>query len=368
MKELYERYMKVYEDSEDIIEDLKKEFTKDEMKEIFDDLDFEFKDPQTKDVIAERMADEKFYEAVKKDEGEITIKFSKGKEETKEKLISTMNILEKLIQEESQNIQKFWKGLKKEADKGLKDIKSTHKKHWDEIENKWGIKSDKFQKKLDETGIPKEEVEELEEKWEQLLNEMNSGIKDIRGEMKRKREDIKEIIYEYIGESQRIIQDDEKDMRDLYPLWFDMIKDIRDEVEKSKDVLKVEEAELLETWEELSTKVRKEVKDLAEEHQEEADELLKIWISISGNMDKMLDQIPDKYYDMYSDFWKKTRIKRPDIKEKIIGLSEEYSELMKDPLKPIRSTYEKILRPSKDEIEELKDRIAKLEEKLEEKD
>ncbi|MGM0406326.1 MAG: hypothetical protein ACQEQM_09335 [Thermoplasmatota archaeon] len=368
MKELHERYMKIYEDSEDIIEDLKKEFTKEEMKEIFEDLNFDFKDSQTKDVIAERMQDVKFYEAVKEQEGEITIKVSKGKEEKKEKLISTLNILENLIQEESQNIQKFWKGLKKEADKGLKDIKSTHKKHWDDIEDKWGIKSDRFQKELDETGIPKEELEELEQRWGKLLKEMNSGLKDIRGEMKMKREDIKEIIYEYIGDSQRIIQDEKKDMRDLYPLWFDMIKDIRDEVEKSKDVLKVEEAELLETWEELSTKIRKEVKDLADEHQEEADELFKIWISISEDMEKMLDQIPDKYYDMYSDFWKKTRIKRPDIKEKIMSLSDEYSELMKDPLKSIRSTYKKILGPSKDEIEELKERIAELEEKLEEKD
>lgn len=372
MKELYERYIKIYESSEDIIKDLQDELTKDEMKEIFEDLDFEFKDSQNKDKIAERMADEKFYEAVKEksEEGEITIKVSKGKEEqTKEKLVSTYHILEELFQEESYNILKFWQNLKTDMDKGFKDIKSTHKKHMEEIQEKWGIKSDEFQKELDETDIPKEDLEELERRWEELLVEINESLKVIKTEIKSKKEDIKEIIYEYIGDSQRIIQDEDKDMKDLYPLWFDMIKDVREEVEKSKETIEMEEIKMLGTWDELSTTIHKELKNLAEEHQEEAGQLMEIWVSISEDMDKLLEQIPDKYYDIYGEFWKKVRIKKPDIKDKIKQLSKDYSELMKDPLKPIRATYKKLAKPSKEEeIQELKERIAKLEKKLEEKD
>ncbi|MFO7791353.1 MAG: hypothetical protein R6W73_00020 [Candidatus Saliniplasma sp.] len=379
MNELYERYMEVHENAEDeeLISDLKNEFTKEEMKEIFEDLEFEFKESQNKDKIAERMADKKFYEAVteKEEEGDITIKVSKDKSEekseegTKEKMVSTFNILEDLFQEESYNILKFWQNLKKEMDKGLEDIKNTHKKHMDKIGKRWDIKSDIFQEELEKTEIPKEDLVELEKKWKELHVEMSESLKEIRDEMKSKKADIKEIIYEYIGDSQRIIEDEEMEMRDLYPLWFDMIKDVREELETSKETLEIEEIKLLETWDELSTKIRKEVKDLAEEHQEEAGDLLKIWMSISEDMDKLLEQIPDKYYDIYGEFWKGFRIKRPDLKYKLMQLTEEYSDLMKDPLKSIKSTYEKLTKSSKeDEVEQLKERIARLEKKLEEKD
>lgn len=374
MKELYERYVKIYESSEDIKSDLKEEFTRDEMQEIFEDLDFEFKGSQNKDQISERMADEKFYEAVKdkSDEEEITIKVKKGEEDTKEKLISTLNILQDLLQDESVTIKKFWKNLKKEADKGLEDVKSASRKHWDKIDEKWDLKSDRFQKHLDElekSDIPDEELEELEERWGKITTQLDKRITDIREEMKGKKEDVKEIIYEYIGESQAIIEDDEKDMGDLYPLWFDMVKDIRDELEVSRDALEEKEIELIKTWDELSTDLRKELKKLAKEHEEEMEELFKIWISISEDVDKLLEQLPDKYYDIYGELWKGLRKKRPEIKFRLKELSEEYSELIKDPMKSIKTTYKKFTKRSKDEeIQELKKRIAKLEEKLDEED
>ncbi|MFW5898740.1 MAG: hypothetical protein ACOCT7_02670 [Candidatus Saliniplasma sp.] len=374
MKELYERYVKIYESSEDIKSDLKEEFTRDEMQEIFEDLDFEFKGSQNKDQISERMADEKFYEAVKEKsgEGEITIKVKKGEEDTKEKLISTLNILQDLLQDESVTIKKFWKNLKKEADKGLEDVKSTSRKHWDKIDEKWDLKSDRFQKHLDElekSDIPDEELEELEERWGKITTQLDKRITDIREEMKGKKEDVKEIIYEYIGESQAIIEDDEKDMGDLYPLWFDMVKDIRDELEVSRDALEEKEIELIKTWDKLSTDLRKELKKLAREHEEEMEELFKIWISISEDVDKLLEQLPDKYYDIYGELWKGLRKKRPEIKFRLKELSEEYSELIKDPMKSIKTTYKKFTKTSKDEeIQELKKRIAKLEEKLDEED
>ncbi|MFW6142272.1 MAG: hypothetical protein ACOC53_06915 [Candidatus Saliniplasma sp.] len=374
MKELYERYVKIYENSEDIKSDLKEEFTRDEMQEIFVDLDFEFKGLQNKDQISKRMADEKFYEAVKEKSGEreITIKVKKGEEDTKEKLISTLNILQDLLQDESVTIKKFWKNLKKEADKGLEDVKSTSRKHWDKIDEKWDLKSDRFQKHLDElekSDIPDEELEKLEERWGKLTTQLDKRIKDIREEMKGKKEDVKEIIYEYIGESQAIIEDDEKDMGDLYPLWFDMVKDIRNELEVSRDALEKKEIELIKTWDGLSTDLRKELKNLAKEHEEEMEELFKIWISISEDVDKLLEQLPDKYYDIYGELWKGFRKKRPEIKLKLKELSEEYSELIKDPMKSIKTTYKKFTKTSKDEeIQELKKRIAKLEKKLDEED
>jgi len=373
MKELYERYIKIYERSEEINKELQEEFTKDEMKKIFEDLDFDFKDSQNKDKVAERMADKKFYEAVKdkSEEGDITIKVSKemSKEETKEKLISTFGILEDMFQEESYNILVFWQNLKKEMDKGLKDLKTTYRKHLDEIEEEWDIRSSEFEDELEKSEIPQEDLEELERRWEELIIEVNESVNNIQDEMKDKKEDIKEIIYEYIGDSQRIIEDEDLAMRDLYPLWFDMIKDVRGKLEDSKGIIEKEEKKLVESWKELSKNVRKELKQLTEEHQKEAEELLKIWISISEDMDKLLEQIPDKYYERYGELLKQFRIKSPDLKFKIMELTDEYSDLLKDPLKPIKSTYKKFTKSTNEkEIEELKDRIARLEKKLEEKD
>lgn len=415
MKELYERYIGLYEKTEkdDLVSGLKSEFTKDEMKEIFENLEFEFKESQNKDQIAERMADKGFHDRVKKEteadeevEGEkergesekIEIKESENTEETgeeselegdaievevasktndediaKEKLTSTLKTLEELVQEESILIKRFWKNLKKETDKGVKDITGVSKKYLDEIQDIWNIRTDKFQSDIDElkdTDIPEEDLKELRDRWQKLVKQVNQHLDEISDEIDDKKKVIKEIVYEYIGESQRIMEDEEKEMRDLYPLWFDMIGDIREELKSGRKNLEKKEEELLETWGRLSEKVRLEVMKLAEEHEEEAGELLNIWMSLKEDIDEKMEDLPKRYHDIYGKFWKDFGIKkRAPMKDKLMDMSEQYSDILQDSIKSIKSKYQRFVKPSKeDEIEKLKERIARLEEKLDEKD
>jgi len=378
MKELYERYIEIYDDAEDLIEDLKDGFTKDEMKEIFQSLELEFDTSHNKDQISKRMADKGFYERVKDElkDDEIDIKLlddADVDEVTKEKLFLTLETLQKMFLEESELIQSFWKNLKKEADKSIGEIRDASKKHIEEIQETWDIKTDKFQEDIEELAegdIPEEDLEDLEEGWEELVIKINTRLEQIRDEIKRKKGDIKEIIYEYIADSQRIMEDDDKDMRDLYPLWFDMIKDVREELEQSREALEEKEEGLLKTWNDLSDKVQIEVMKLAEEHEEEAGELVKIWTSMAEDIDKRMEELPKKYRDIYGKFWKEFGMKKGiPVKDRIMKISQEYSDLFQDPLKSLKETYSKYFEPKeKDEIDELKERIAKLEKKLEEKD
>ncbi len=57
------------------------------------------------------------------------------------------------------------------------------------------------------------------------------------------------------------------------------------------------------------------------------------------------------------------------MKDKLMDMSEQYSDILQDSIKSIKSKYQRFVKPSKeDEIEKLKERIARLEEKLDEKD
>ncbi len=378
--ELLERYLKVYEmkeDADDLLEELKEEFLKEEMEEIFEKCDMEVKTGWTKDEMAEEMLSEDFYEKV------VTIlkPSEEKKEEKSEKRKSVFSPSEflkgiDLDFSEKDYMKKFWRDLQKEAETGLEDFKISPEKYWLEIEKMWKEQSEIIQKNIErlaKTKIPEDDVEKLKNEWNKFTQEMSFHLKEIPIEIELKKNSISGIIEKHTDESKEIMSDSERELRELYPLWFDMVKKVREELEEGRNVLENKEEELYDTWENFSNTISEELEELSEEYPA-ADDLLDKWNLISKKLDVKISKVPEKHDHIYRDFWESLGKKRPKLARKIEEITEktekDYMNMIEDALEPIRETYEQMIKPDKkkkDEIKELKERIAELEKKLDEK-
>ncbi|MFW5946158.1 MAG: hypothetical protein ACOCSJ_03040 [Candidatus Natronoplasma sp.] len=379
--ELYERYLEVYdEDEEDdkLMEKFKDEFLRDEMEDILESFEIELNSNWVKDDMASQMLSTELYKRVKdavaesSEEEDETVETGSKEPSTSAKLFGDFDI------GAPSYIKKFWKEMQKEVDKNLKDIKISPEKYWLEIEKMWEEQSEVIKKNIEmlaKTKLPEEDVENLKSEWEDFTEEMNFHLKEIPLEIELKRESISDIIEEHTKESRKIMADPERKIRDLYPLWFDMIKEVREELEEGRNRLEDKEEELSDTWDEFSESITHELRELAEDH-DEAKKLLDKWDLISDKLDKKMVKIPEKHDDIYKEFWESLGRKKPKLAKKIEEFTEitekDYMDRIENVLEPIRSTYEKMMKPKekdeKEEIEELKERISELEKRLEEKD
>jgi len=385
-QELYERYLEVYDEEEEddrLMEKFKNEFLRDEMEEFLESLEIEIKSDWIKDDMAYQMLSIDIYESVKdivreeseeeksKEEKKVEIKTGSKERYEPTKLFGDFGIGAPTY------IKRFWKEMQKEVDKNLKDFKISPEKYWIEIEKMWEEQSKVLKKNIErlaKTELPEEDVEKLKSEWEAFTEEMNFHLKEIPLEIELKRESIGDIIKDHTEESRDIMGDPERKLRDLYPLWFDMVKEVREELEDGRKMLEEKEEDLSDTWDEFSESISQELRELAEEH-DEAKKLLEKWDLISDKLDKKMSKIPEKHDDIYKEFWENLGRKRPKLAKKIEEFTEltekDYMDRIENVLEPIRSTYEKMIKPKKkdekDEIKELKERIAELEKKLEEK-
>ncbi len=379
-KELYERYLEVYdkeEDKDEIREILKDEFLKDEMEDLLASLDIEIQTGWTKDDMADQMLSVDFYEVVKGRLGKYGEEKEESEPEVKEEKFEPSKFFEGFTSEGPRYIKKFWEDMQKEVDKNLPGFKISPEKYWLEIEELWEEQSQVIKKNIERlarTELPDEDVDRLKAEWNKFSEEMNFHLKEIPLEIELRRETLNEIIEEHTEESRKIIADTDRKIRELYPLWFDMIKDIREELEEGRSSLEDKEEQLYDTWDEFSGTISEELKKMAEEN-ETAENLLKKWSMISDRIDEKISKVPEKHDDIYRDFWENLGKEKPKLAKKIEELSEfterDYMESIENLLEPIRSTYEKMIKPKETEkdkkISDLESRIAELEEKLEEK-
>jgi len=377
VEKLYERYLEVYDEEEDdkLMEKFKNEFLREEMEQLLENLEIEIKSDWVKDDMAYKMISTDFYERVKGKVGESSeekeVEVKKGQEESfaPTKLFGDFSI------GAPSYIKKFWREMQKEVDKNLKDFKISPEKYWVEIEKMWEEQSKVVKKNIEmlaKKELPEEDVEKLKSEWKDFTKEMNFHLKEIPLEIELKRESISDIIEEHTEESREIMADPDKTLRDLYPLWFDMVKEVREELEDARNRLEDKEEALSDTWDEFSESISQELRELAEEH-DEAKKLVEKWSLISDKLDKKMSKIPEKHDDIYKEFWESVGRKKPKLAKKIEEFTklteEDYIDKIENVLEPIRSTYEKMMKNKekneKEEIKELKKRISELEKKLE---
>jgi len=378
--ELYERYLEVYDEEEEddkLMKKFKDEFLREEMEQILESFDIELKSDWVKDDMAYEMISTDLYKKVEEavtessEEEEETVETEFEEDLTPTKLFGDFNI------GAPNYIKKFWKEMQKEVDKNLKDFKISPEKYWLEIEKMWEEQSEVVKKNIEmlaKTKLPEEDVEKLKNEWEAFTEEMNFHLKEIPLEIELKRESISDIIEEHTKESREIMADPGRKISDLYSLWFDMVKEVREELEEGRNRLEDKEEELSDTWDEFSESISHELRELAEDH-DEAKKLLDKWDLISDKLDKKMVKIPEKHDDIYKEFWESLGRKKPKLAKKIEEFTEltekDYMNRIEKVLEPIRSTYEKMTKPKekdeKEEIKELKERITELEKKLEEK-
>ncbi|MBS3789461.1 MAG: hypothetical protein KGY66_00910 [Candidatus Thermoplasmatota archaeon] len=379
---LYERYLEVYDEEEEddkLMEKFNDEFLRDEMEELLINLDVELESDWLKEDMAYQLLSIELYERVKDIVGEDSEEEKETvKDEAKgEDIFTPTKLFGDFDIGAPKYIKKFWKEMQKEAGKNLKDLKISPEKYWIEIEKMWEEQSQVVKKNIEmlaKKGLPEEDVERLKKEWEDFSEEMNFHLKEIPLELEVKRESIGDIIEEHTEESRKIMAEPDRKLRDLYPLWFDMIKEVREELEDARDRLEDKEEALSDTWDEFSESISQELRELAEEN-EEAKKVLEKWELISSELDKKMSKIPEKHDDIYKEFWENLGRKRPKLAKKIEEFTEmtekDYMERIENVLEPIRSTYEKMMKPKekdqKEEIKELKERISELEKKLEEK-
>jgi len=277
--------------------------------------------------------------------------------------------------ETTKYIKKFWKDMQDEVDKNLGDFRISPEKYLMEVEKMWEEQSQIIKKNIERlarTELPDEDVDRLKKVWNEFSEEMSFHLQEIPIEIELRRESIKDIMEEHTKKSREIIGDTERKMSDLYPLWFDMVNEIRDQLEEGRSRLEDKEEELYDTWDKFSEELTEELTEMAEENPK-AERFLEKWELISGKLDKKISKMPEKHDHIYRDFWKSLGREKPRFARKIEELTEmteiDYMDRIEKALEPIRTTYEKMVESKQKDkkIEALEDRIAELEKKLEER-
>ncbi|MBS3815986.1 MAG: hypothetical protein KGY76_00285 [Candidatus Thermoplasmatota archaeon] len=378
--ELKERFLDRYEEDkskEELQNDIKDEFLKDEMVDLVESAGIEVKSGWTKDDLSEKMASGDFREnisAKKKGTG--------GAEEKSsiKDMLSPSKLLMTFATGDSKDMENFWEELQKEVMKGFEDFEITPQRYWKDVEKEWKERSRKLQKKIEELAgeeIPEEDVDELMNLWKGFVKEMNLQLGEIPIELKLRKDNILNTIKKHTNKSKKMIANPEEDASELYTLWFDMLEEIREELEEARNFMEDREESIYELWEEFRKDFTEKLKDISTEYGgEEIENLEKFWDVLSEDFEAQLSEGFEEHDHLYEAFWKKMGKEKPKMLKKIEEFREEtledYSGIVEKALDSFKETYEEMVVPSRkkkeEEIKELKDRIDELEQKLEEQE
>ncbi|MEF8873397.1 MAG: hypothetical protein V5A88_01860 [Candidatus Thermoplasmatota archaeon] len=387
---LRKRLMDTVEEEKDedrLKEDFKDEFLKDEMFSLLKSADMEPNTNWTKDELAEEMMAEDFMEKVEEEytpneeEEEIELKGKKSKVPIMEDLFSPSKMFMNFRTGEYDSMEEFWEDLQESLKGGFDEFKMPPQKYWEEVEEEWKKKVRKLQKNIDElsdTEIPQEDLEELKQMWKDFVKEMNLHMGEIPIELQLRKKNVLEIIKEHSEESKEILSEKERDLKELYPLWFEMIESIKEELEEARDYMEDKEEEIYDEWDMFKDEFTMEVEDIAVEHAENMEDVDEMWSSLSESFEKKLAEGFGEHDHIYKAFWEEMGREKPIMFQKFEEFREnvekDYSGMVEKALDSIREGYEEMISPvekgtvkeKEEEIEELKERIEKLEKKLEE--
>ncbi len=369
-------------------EDLEDEFLKDEMVSLLKSGGIEPNKNWTKEELAEEMLSENFIEKIKEEftpneeeKEEIKIKGKESKMPIIDEMFSPSKMFMDFRKGEYESIEKFWEDVQKSIKSGFAEFKMPPQKYWENVEEQWKKKVRKLQKKIDalsETEIPQEELEELNQMWKGFTKEINLHVGEIPIELQLRKKKVLDIIKEHSEESKEIISEKERDIKELFPLWFDMIEMIREELEEARDYMEDKEEEIYDEWEEFNDEFTLKVEAMAVEHAENMEDVNEIWSSLSENFEKKLAEGFAEHDHIYKAFWEEMGREKPIMFKKFEEfrkkIEKDYSGMVENALESIKSGYEEMISPveteavkeKEEEIEELKKRIEKLEKKLEE--
>ncbi|MFP4609197.1 MAG: hypothetical protein ACLFNY_06415 [Candidatus Aenigmatarchaeota archaeon] len=381
---LREKFLEIVqedEEKEQLKENLKDEFLKDEMVALLKSADVEPDKNLTKDDLSDEMLSEEFISKVEKEfsppeeKEEITIKRKKGA--IMDELLSPSRLFMKFRTGEYGTMEEFWEDLQKRIKSGFKDFKMPPQEYWETVEKEWKKKVQKIQKninQLSETEIPQEDLEELNRLWKEFVKEMNLHLGEIPIELQLRKNKVIEIIKDHSQESKELIA--EKDFKELYPLWFDMLEEVREELEEARDYMEDKEEDIYDEWEDFRDEFTMEIEAMAVEHADQMEDVDELWSSLSENFEEKLAKGFEEHDHIYRAFWQEVGREKPmmlkkfkEIREKV---EKDYSNVVEDALESIKKGYEEMMAPVErekdEEIDELKERIEELEKKLEEKE
>lgn len=373
------------EEDEKLIKDLEDEFLKDEMIALLKCADIEVKKNWTKYDIAEKMLSKDFKEKIKEnfsppeEEEDIEIKKRKDKIPLLDDFFSPSKLFMNFSKGEYDSIEGFWEDLQKEIKGGFEEFKFPPKRYWERVEKDWKKRVRKIEKNLEElsdTEIPSEELDELTDLWKGFVKEMNLLLGEIPIELQLRKNKVLEIIKDHSEESKEIISEKERDLKELYPLWFDMLEKTRGELEEARNYMENKEEEIYDHWEEFKEEFTLKMEKMAVEHADKMEDVERLWSSLSENFEKKLAEGFAEHDHLYKAFWEEMGREKPlvlkkfeEVREKI---EKDYSQVVEQALESIKKGYEEMVSPAEEEIgkeeeiAELKKRIEELEEKLEE--
>ncbi len=377
---LRKRFISTYDEEKEedgLKEALDDEFLKDEMLALLKDAGVEAKSTWTKNELAEKIISEDIQEEIEADEEEKSEVESGEEKGSMEDLFSPSKLLMTFTSGDTADMEEFWEDLQEEVEKGFKDFRISPQKYWEDVEEMWKERTRKFQKNIDaleDTNIPREEVEKLNELWKGFMKEMNLHLSEIPIELKLKKDNILDIIKDHSKKSRRMIANPNEDLKDLYPLWFDMVEEIREELEDARTFMEDREEMVYETWDEFKEEFTEELTAMAVEHAGEMEGMEEMWSSISEEIEERLAKGFEEHDHLYEAFWKEMGKEKPEMLKKFEELrekiEEDYTGMIEKALDSVKEGYQDMLAPTRkekeEEIEELKERIEELEEKLEE--
>lgn len=381
--DLRERFMKTYDESKDqgeLKEIMDDKFLKDEMQDLLTSVGVEVKSTWTKDELSEKMVSEDLYKKIEIEEEDI--EKSSDVEAGEEKaflddILSPSKLLRSIALGDTTDMKKFWEDLQKEVEKGFKGFRISPQKYWEHVEEMWKERTRKLQKNIEEledTNIPQEEVEKLNDLWQGFIKEMNLQLAEIPIELKLKKDNILDSIKDHSKKSRRVIANPSEDIKDLYPLWFDLVEDIREELEDARSFMEDREEMVYDTWDEFKEEFTDELTTMAVEYTSEMEEIEDMWSSISTDIEKRLTEGFEEHTYLYEAFWKEMGEDKPMMLKRFEELrakiEKDYTSMIEKALDSVKEGYSEILAPHREEkekeIKELKERIEELEEKLEE--
>ncbi|MFP3871799.1 MAG: hypothetical protein ACLFVL_02845 [Candidatus Aenigmatarchaeota archaeon] len=398
-KDPIEKYVSAYEEANDDEECKKKvanRLLKDELIEVAGENGLDVSKNQTKDEIAEKLIKPEVYNQIVS-EREISQEVGEKKEgiegeltppEPPEVKTEVLEPLSDLISDStlkgSEKVNELWIDGMKGIEENLEGVTEQNLEYWEELEDEWMEKATEFQEQIDElrerSVLPEDKTKELSVIWRNFFNKMMARVKKANQRTRERHESLTQLVEKHTEKARETFDEESEsiDTGKLLGLWSDFSKDLGSELEKTLDNYRRDYEAVEETWKNFADKTEDLIDDLQESQEEQVEELYEMWNSnfefVQDNVEKGFEDYMDAYEITREEFERHSRKVTESLFELAENVEENYSRLMESYQKTLDEGYSGMfsmanpLVPKKDEkeLERLKERVEKLEKKIEE--
>ncbi|MFO8109201.1 MAG: hypothetical protein R6U17_01565 [Thermoplasmata archaeon] len=381
MKELVEKYVDAFEKFDDDAQK-KKEMVncmlKDELLDFAQECGVEVESRWTKDEIAEKLIKPEIYDRFIGSEEEEPEEKVEVEVKTEEKGSPSFNLFPTPTQFSSS--REAWESLSRSIEKNLERFTDGSVKHWETLEAEWASRADEFQNEIERIGgegIPVEDYKEISVLWRNFFNKMTARFFKVSKVVRDRSEELTNIVEKYDEDARDIFSRGEfsmEHMGDLYSLWMDMTREIRDEVDRAGNDIASDYSNLTETWERFSEKTANALNELRERQGKQSDVLYKNWNRIFEDVNEEIYTGIKESRRWYEEIWNTIGDQNSTLMEAVLDgfkeMESNYVKLLRNSLDFIQSRYYRPLgmtgqpgTPTK-EMENIRKRIEELEKKL----